>query len=430
MDDLDLSLDPLRRALLARGVADSEQLQAALQRSQPGVSRLITAAGDRVLTIGRGRSTRYAWPLPIHTAAPRQLLHWVDDNGRVERLGELAFIGGNRVHVRVSGGDGFETLTQGRLPWFLTPLRSEGFLGRALARRLAPLGLADTPEAWPLEHQLFAALQTPDPPGAITLGDAAFPELPSLDDIDALCTATAQAGPFGSSAGGEQAKFLARDVDRHPVLVKFTPPRGSPFGERWHDLLHAEHIALTLLAEHGVPVAASRIVHTQQRTALVSRRFDRVGTHGRRHVVPLWAAHESFVAGPREHWGHTCEALERQRRLPPGSAAQARALLQFGRLIGNTDMHFGNLSLCVRREDLAAARFTLAPLYDMLPMRWRPDAQTGQLWDTPFTPDAAETTSAAAPLAAEFWGRVEASRDIGATVRALARTMRPRVKAA
>ncbi len=420
MDDLDLSLAPLQTLLTTRGVMDSAQLQQALSRSQPGVSRLLATAAGHVLVIGQGRSTRYAWPQPIHGAAGRQALHWVDASGQVQRFGELSFLPGARVHVR---GDGFETLTTGKLPWFLTPLRAEGFLGRALALRLAPLGLGSAPERWTLEQLLFAALQTPDPPGAITLGDASFPELPALD-LDALSAAVQSTAPCGSWAGGEQAKFLARDDNGHPVLVKFSPPRGSPFGERWHDLLHAEHIALTLLAEHGVPVAASRMLHTQRRTGLVSRRFDRVGRHGRLHVVPLWAAHDSFVPGPINHWADSCEALERQRRLPAGSAAQARALLQFGRLIGNTDMHMGNLSLQVQREDIAKARFTLAPLYDMLPMRWRPDPQSGQLWETPFTPNAAETQSAAAPLATEFWGRVGSSSDISRPMRELALTMR------
>ncbi len=425
MDGLDVELDltPLRQLLSTRGVLDSAQLQQALARSQPSVSRLLAAAAGHVLVIGRGRNTRYGWPQPIHGAAGRQALHWVGDDGQVHRWGELSCLPGERVHVRAAG---VETLTTGRLPWFLAPLRAEGFLGRALARRLAPLGLGAAPEQWPLVHVLFAALQTPDPPGAITLGDTARPELPALA-LDRLAAEAASTLPAGSSAGGEQAKFLARDDAGHPVLVKFSPPRGTPFGERWHELLHAEHLALALLAEHGVPVAASAMLHTAQRTGLVSRRFDRVGRHGRRHVVPLWAAHEAFVPGPAQHWAASCEALERQRRLPTGSAEQARALLQFGRLIGNTDMHMGNLSLAVQPEDVAAGRFTLAPLYDMLPMRWRPDVQTGQLDAMPFTPDPGDTHSAAAPLAAEFWGRVAASAQMGAAFRAMARTMRQRV---
>ena len=55
--------------------------------------------------------------------------------------------------------------------------------------------------------------------------------------------------------------------------------------------------------------------------------------------------HDAFVPGARQHGAATCEALARLRRLPPQAPVQVGALLQFGRLIGNSDMHFGNLSL-------------------------------------------------------------------------------------
>jgi hypothetical protein len=169
-----------------------------------------------------------------------------------------------------------------------------------------------------------------------------------------------------------------------------------------------------------VPVADTRVMTTARRTVLLSRRFDRVGRHGRRHVVPLWAAHEAFVPGPKRDWASTCSVLEARRRLPAGSAAHALALLQFGRLIGNTDMHFGNLGLWVDREQLFAGRFRLAPLYDMLPMRWRPDVSSGELGLLPFEPDAADLASGARSLAAEYWRRVAASPPISRGFRKLA----------
>jgi hypothetical protein len=135
------------------------------------------------------------------------------------------------------------------------------------------------------------------------------------------------------------------------------------------------------------------------------------------------------VSGPQRHWAATSEALERQRRLPPGSAAQAAALLAFGRLIGNSDMHFGNLSLWVEPQDVARGRFSLAPLYDMLPMRWRPQPQTGELDWFAFTPDAADLASAAAPLAAEFWRRLSRSSEVSGGLRRLAGTMHSRMAA-
>jgi len=77
--------------------------------------------------------------------------------------------------------------------------------------------------------------------------------------------------------------------------------------------------------------------------------------------------------------------------------------------------------------DVAAGRGTRAPLYDMLPMRWCPDVNSGELSLTPFTPDHIDLQSPARPLAAEFWARVAVQAEIGKAFRALAREMLGRV---
>lgn len=434
------SLDdtPLRLALAARGVARSAELQQALGLSQATLSRRIAAAGPGVLTLGRGRSTRYALPQSLLGAPAQQPLVWIGEDGSARRWGTLSLLAGGRLHIEAA--DGLDVLLAGRLPWFLAPLRSEGFLGRALGRRLAAFGLPAAPEQWSLEQQLFAALHVPDGPGAIVLGPAepgvhAAPGTAAESDFDLLAEAVAATLPAGSSAGGEQAKFVGHDpLDGHPAIVKFSPPRGTPYGERWHALLHAEAMALALLAEHGVPVAQARVVETARRTHLVSRRFDRIalprhpGRFGRRHVVPLWAVHEAFVPGPLRDWAASCEALARQRRLPADAAPQAAALLAFGRLIGNTDMHFGNLSIVVEPAEVKRGRFRLAPLYDMLPMRWRPQPATGELDWFAFEPDLSDLASPAAPLAAEFWSRVADAPGFEPGLRTLARTMHGRLR--
>jgi hypothetical protein len=418
----------LRALLASRGSATSAELQQALGRSQPTVSRLLAASVPAPVSLGRGRRTRYALPHTIAGAAAQQPLHWVHENGRIEAWGRLTFLHGNQVHVQA---DGIDSLTTGRWPWFLAPLRGEGFLGRLLARQLAAQGLDANPERWPLEHALFAALQTTDAPGALVLGEP----LPAAGtgetaDLDRLADTVASSFPVGSSAGGEQAKFLTRRADGAAVLVKFSPPRGSPFGMRWHALLHLEALALAVLAEHGVPVAEVRVVETARRTYLESERFDRNGRLGRRHAVPLHAVHDAFVAGPRQHWADTCEALARRGRLPGEAVAQVRAVMQFGRLIGNTDMHFGNLSLFVEPGDVARGRFTLAPVYDMLPMRWRPDPNADGFDLLPFEPMPLDLQSPARPVALVFWQRAAAHPALDATMRKLAAAMAQRLAVA
>ena len=413
----------LRAALVARGVASSAQLQAALGKSQPTVSRLLAALGPELVVVGRGRRTGYALPRSILGAAGRQALYWVGQDGRIERWGSLSFLAGDRVHVEAPG---VSLLSQGALPWCLAPLRGEGFLGRLLAQRLAAQGLDRDPARWPLEHVLFAALLASDAPGALILGEPRDVPAP-IGSYDRLADDLANTLPAGSSAGGEQAKLLTRRADGAAVLVKFSPPRGTPFGERWHDLLHAEALALEVLSEHGVTVAAARVVETPRRSYLESLRFDRIGATGRRHAIPLWAAHDAFVQGPKQHWAATCEALAAQRRLPPEAAAQVQALRHFGRLIGNSDMHFGNLSLWVEPGDVAAGRFSLAPVYDMLPMRWRPDAATGALDLLPFTPETIDLQSPARAVAEVFWRRAAGHAALGKGFHALARTMAERM---
>jgi len=427
--------DDAQRALLLlrqRGVLSSTELQALLGKSQPTVSRLMAQLSAHAVVLGSARSTRYAAPQGILGFDAVQPVAWVHEDGHVDaEWGRLTFIAGERVHVR---GPGVDTIAQGTLPWFLAPLKPAGFLGRLMAQRLALQGADANPERWSLAQVLFAALHMHDAPGAMMLGPAraeasgntALARAQRAARYDALAADVAATLPAGSSAGGEQPKFLTRVDDRH-VLVKFTPPRGTPFGERWHDLLHAEHAALAVLGSRGVPVAATTLVETRQRTYLESTRFDRVGPHGRRHVVALDAVHDAFVPGARRYWGTTLEALAAQRRVPADAPAQARALQQFGRLIGNSDMHFGNLSLHVEPGSLARGRFTLAPLYDMLPMRWRPDAISGETGLLPFTPDSADLSSAARPIAREFWERVSADAGSGRGFRALAGEMARRV---
>ncbi len=415
-------------ALAARGLSKSAQLQQALGKSQPSVSRLLAALSSQVLTVGAGRSTRYGVPKAIMGHAAQQPLWWVDETGAPQTLGQLALLQGDVLHVR---GAGFESVTRGKLPWFLAPLRAQGFLGRLAAQHLNAMGLASNPESWSLTEVLLAALNLPDSPGAISLGDTqpgpALPALPAQQleaALDELAVNQRHLGPAGSSAGGEQPKFLARLHAGEHVLVKYSPPRGTPFGERWHDLLHAEHLANSVLARHGVAVASTQVLAGRTRSYLLSQRFDRVGATGRRHVVALGAVHDAFVSDSYHHWGATCAVLERQGRLAAPAAAQAQALFNFGHLIGNSDMHSGNLSLAVQREHLAKGRFTLAPVYDMLPMRWRPDATLGGAPDyEPFVPNPAALASGARDSAAAFWHELAQLRAVSARLRKVARQM-------
>ena len=98
-----------------------------------------------------------------------------------------------------------------------------------------------------------------------------------------------------------------------------------------------------------------------------------------------------------------------------------RLIHTFGSLIANTDRHFGNLALFDRYD----GHFSLAPVYDMLPMLFAP--QNDQIIARVFAPadPSAETMSAyrrARALAEQFWARVQVDVRVSMEFRALAAT--------
>jgi hypothetical protein len=416
-------------ALEAIGVATAAQLQSALGKSQPTISRLLRSAQGEVISIGRGRSTRYARRRPIlGCVLGQQPIWWHDVHGGVHPWGRLTWLA--RRQLLVQTGTVGETaskawLLEDRLPWFLAPLKLDGYLGRLAAKttHLSQM-LEGDPQTWGVEQQLYAAIaQTHDGPGAMTLGDTEggrSPDpVPTEDDArsaayDRIAADVASYLNPGSSAGGEQAKFLAirraSSEDRgswEHLIVKFSPPHDTPFGARWRDLLHAEATALAVLAEAGQPVAACRVLESTTRTYLESQRFDRIGARGRRHVVPLAAVHEAFVDLPLTHWLKTAEALVVQHRLSTEDALRIRLWRAFGSLIHNTDMHFGNLSLWA--DDPVRETFSLAPCYDMLPMAYKPEPHGWSMAAREPDPAALHDPIVGAQarrLALRFWQRV------------------------
>jgi len=426
--------------LQRRGASTSVELQAALRVSQPTASRLLAGLSGQVLTLGRGRASRYALAQPIGPYGAQHTLWAVDGNGQAQALGSVSLLARSQLHLAASGVDIlFEPSAAQELPWLLAPLRAEGFLGRLQAARLAALGVSSDPARWGLHDILLAALHTHDAPGRLWLGDVGTTEVTPLPPLpadqpgpllDALATDVARTLPAGSSAGGEQPKFLATAADGQPLLVKFSPPLGTPFGDRWSDLLHAESLASRVLQQHGQATAQSVAITTEQRTYLVSQRFDRIGASGRAHVVALGAVHAAFVPGAWTNWASTCDALARQRRLSAADSQSAAFRLQFGRLIGNTDMHSGNASVRVLGDTLAQmlrGQFELAPSYDMLPMRFKPDPVLGLPDYAAFEPDTRLMTTATQAAAADFWTLLSQLPGVSEGLRELAASMRQRI---
>lgn len=106
-------------------------------------------------------------------------------------------------------------------------------------------------------------------------------------------------------------------------------------------------------------------------------------------------------------------------------------LLQLGRLTGNADMHLSNISLFAagaKLSDIAKCRFRLAPVYDMLPMCWRPDPTTGSLDYSPFTSDDRLADTTVRLAAHEFWTVLAGHPSVRASMQVVVGEMAGRVR--
>ena len=397
---IDRALPPLAveiaTLLAANASLTAAELQAATGKSQPSISLAIAQLGERLYRLGAARSTRYALTKEILGLSATQQLHYTDEVGRISNFGTLTQLQNRQIVAHANAKATREWISApGELPWFLKTLRPQGFLGRQYSQ-LRPDFPSD-PDAWSAEQALYIAVNHAiDPPGAFGLGQIMgrlIPQAPVEIGARALHYDQRAQGihntlPAGSSAGGEQPKFLTEvsdDAGYHHLIVKFTPPRETPFGKRWRALLHLENLAQTILHAQGVEASQTRIIESPTRTYLESRRFDRIGMEGKRHVVAIDALHSEFVNTSRHNWIQTCAALANKKLVRPAQLGAVARIFAFGQFIGNTDMHFGNLSFFVSdlARDLTRPTLSLAPVYDMLPMMWRPSEHSGELDVTP-----------------------------------------------
>lgn len=376
-----LRLDQIR-AFLGTGAKTSREIQLRLERSQPSVSRLISRLGSEVIALGKGPATRYALTRDIRDLGCDFPVYRVDDDGNVHSLGHLYTLRAGQ-YWWLDDTDGGHLYNY--LPWFIQDMRPEGFVGRAFALRQGQtLGLPERLNDWNDDHVLIAlARRGEDIVGNLIIGDESLGRylestrngqqavtFEEREDVyPGLAKAAMEGDPAGSSAGGEQPKFavMLQNGDCQHVLVKFSPATDTAEGKRWADLLVCEHLALETIREIGLQAPESRIMVSGERTFLEVLRFDRVGRYGRLPMISLTAVDHEFL-GALADWATTAGSLEAKGMISKEDADRMRWLYAFGRLIGNTDMHSGNLSLIYKGN----RKFILAPIYDMLPMMFRP----------------------------------------------------------
>ena len=413
--------------LLARmgsGIASSPELEQALQVSQSSMSRTLSRliAEGRVVRIGSTRGARYGLRRDIEGIGSSWPLRRIDRVGSVHEIGILYALAADQYYLELSRQALDQGFARGQvssgLPYYLQDQRPGGFLGRAVPLRHADLNLPQRVIDWTDDHCLrYLTLRGSDPVSDLILGRAAFDDYLANQRRESIITSEDRETQFpqlaeqvmagglpGSSAHGEHPKFavLIQDSDqaRH-VLVKFSPPIGTAVGQRWSDLLIAEHHAHTVLRAAGVPAVTSRIFSIKDRTYLEADRFDREGVHGRVGVTSLLAIDTSLY-GKLDNWIAAGLRLHADRRISASTLEQIQLNSTFGALIANTDRHFGNLAFF----DHYTGQFELAPVYDMLPMLFAPEHE--QIAARAFNPpdptsDTLRVWGRARSLAETYW---------------------------
>jgi hypothetical protein len=417
-------LSSLERLLRPRGPTGLAEVATALSCTTKTVQRLIASAGDAVVVAGQTRRRRMAWARPVRGLLRDLPVYRIDAEGRPQQVARLRPIWPQGCLVEAAAPP-WPTLDEARdgwyggLPYPLYDMRPQGFLGRAFARHHASsLTLPSDPREWDDEAILLGLSAVGDDlPGDLLLGDAALRRFldrrvqsvhaatgRDLPDLYAAGASVAlEGGAAGSSAAGEFPKFLTTrslpGAATPEVIVKFSGADDSPTAQRWRDLLVCEHLAGEAL---GSDAARTRLLAFAGRHFLESERFDRIGLHGRRSVISLEFANAGLVGEPSNDWTRVATTLSRIGLLPAGDLQRVAERQIFGRLIGNSDMHGGNLGFFVEPAGLS-----LAPSYDQLPMRYAP-LPGGDVAAPPLTPELPLPAERghwrrSAPRALAFW---------------------------
>lgn len=358
---------------LRLGVRTAAQLISALGISQSTLSRTIHAL-SRTVTSFRVKGLRTPLygllrVLPMGLSA-RQRIYRHMREGNIEPFADVEFLAGGATVERIGN---VTRLYEGLPPYMLFAAPS-GFLGRQLAHDAArnqpfPPSLKD----WNDDHRVaYLFTQGLNLPGNLIFGSAplerelafmAVRPTPAEDRIDSYVgMATAIRGAaYGSSAGGEQPKFLWLTEDTGHVIVKF-----AKAGSRMADLLPLEHLALRSLAAVGVPSSSTRLLAAGDYVFLEVQRFDRVGLNGRIGMLSAGSVDDEFF-GMRDSWSEFAARCEQARYLTTEDARNIDVMAAFSELVGNNDRHFENISLLIREDGEYQG---VAPAYDILPMRY------------------------------------------------------------
>jgi hypothetical protein len=413
---------------LDRGTATSKEIQAATGLSQSAVSRQLRDMGDNVIKLQNGRSPRYAATCNAFGGNNELPLSMVDAHGNTVLVAYIRPLAHGGFFMESATGMPPLLLGEGKdglyddLPFFLFDLSPEGFLGRKIAEEMAAQSddFPTDPRRWNTNHiGRYLVSNGDDLPGNFKFGEQALlrvrrkPVMVSDDQYPELADSVMSGAIPGSSAGGEQPKFTAFSGNSSShVIVKFSPIGDNEIAMRWRDVLITEYHAAEAIHARDYPAAETRLIEIDGRLFLESQRFDRSGEYGRMSMISLQSVDSEFT-GLGSGWPKVLGALFKKELVSWQHVFDAEMLWCFGRLINNTDMHLGNLSLAIEGNV-----FRLLPLYDMCSMGFAPKSG-GEISPYNFVPSEPRRVNLSEDIvkliktrAHDFWERVSNDKRI------------------
>lgn len=408
--------------VLERKHSTSKDIQRATGLSQSSVVRQIKEMGDSVIRYREGRSIVYASTCNAFNSNDKLPLGIVDKWGNVSLIAYIRPLNSGGFFVEPISNIFSPLLGVNKnglyddLPYFLYDLRPQGFLGRQLAQKIAVQSddFPPDPNRWTTNHiGRYLISNGDDLPGNIIFGEQAMlrvkhkPTIALEENYPLLADDVMKGDVPGSSAGGEQPKFTAFSgkFSSH-VIVKFSPEGESEGAKRWRDILITEHYASEMINSCIIPAAETRLFKMKKRLFLETQRFDRLERFGRSSMISLNVIDREYV-GLGSNWPKVMKKLFDKGMVKEQDVLDSESLWLFGRLINNTDMHLGNLSLSIENDS-----FRLLPVYDMCSMGFAPK-RNGEIlpfsFEVPYIQKAnidEEQMKTVIKTAYDFWEKV------------------------
>src|SRR5690606_38855958 len=111
------------------GPRTGRELQARLGVSQPTLSRALGRSRSQIAVLGRGRATRYALYRRVRELEPELPIYRISAAGQSARIATLITIAPDWLWYQDLDQPSFSREFYS-LPWFLTDMRPQGYLGR------------------------------------------------------------------------------------------------------------------------------------------------------------------------------------------------------------------------------------------------------------------------------------------------------------